>query len=284
MVERLNSLWVGERLGYIEQLCIASAAAAGHPFTLYSYTPGALRNVPNCVELRDAREIMPEERLVRYADCGAIQLGANLFRYELLLKDSGYWVDMDFCFLKPLDFQDPYVFGWEHENWINNALLRIPATSEMAYELCTLPETNRRPPWFGPRRTAQYYWKRLTKGDIRVQDLPWGTYSSGMVTYLARKYGVEKLAQKPGAFYPVRWKDAHTLMGPAELVESKITSSTYAVHLWYSRISGLVSNPPPKGSYLDKLCCQFGVDTSDFSCNSSNGRQPVSSHQWRTAV
>src|SRR5690242_2392198 len=100
MLERLNSLWVGERLGYIEQLCIASAMVAGHPFTLYSYTPDIIENVPDGVEIRDAREIMPEERLVRYADSGAIQLGANFFRYELLLKGAGYWVDMDFCFLR----------------------------------------------------------------------------------------------------------------------------------------------------------------------------------------
>ncbi len=35
----------------------------GHEFTVYSYTPDELKGVPTGVEVRDAREIMPEEKL-----------------------------------------------------------------------------------------------------------------------------------------------------------------------------------------------------------------------------
>jgi hypothetical protein len=262
MLERLNSLWVGDRLGYIERLCLTSALAVGHPFTLYSYTPDALRDVPKGVELCDARDVMPEEKLVRYSDSGAVQLGANFFRYALLMKGLGYWVDMDFCFLKPLDFNIPYVFGWEYENWINNALLRIPAQSKMVHDLCNIPQTNRRPPWYGPKSTLRYYWNRLTKGDIRVQDLPWGTFSAGMVTYLAKKHGVAEQAQGPAVFYPVRWKDARALFGPTELVDQMITPETRAVHMWYSRLVGLVDKPPPRDSFIDVLCRKYGIETS----------------------
>ena len=260
MLERLNSLWVGDRLGYIERLCLASALSVGHPFTLYSYTPESLATtLPKGVDLRDAREVMAEEKLVRYSDSGAIQLGANFFRYALLAKGLGYWVDMDFCFLKPLDFKVPYVFGWEYENWINNALLRIPADSEMARELCSLPRTNRRPPWFGPKRTLLYYWTRVTKGDIRVEDLPWGTFSSGMVTYVANKYRVAEQAQKPEVFYPVRWKDAQALFGSANVIEKMITPETVAVHMWYSRLVNFIDKPPPPGSYIDVLCRKHSI-------------------------
>jgi len=263
MLERLNSLWVGDRLGYVEQLCLASARSVGHEFTLYSYTPDRLRGLPAGIELRDAREIMPEEKLVRYSDSGAVQLGANFFRYALLAKGHGYWVDMDFYFLRPLDFEESYVFGWEYENWINNALLRAPPESGFVRDLCDLPQTNRRPPWFGPKRTLRYYWQRLTKGDIRVQDLPWGTFSAGMVTYLAKKYGVADQAQKPSVFYPVRWKDAAALFGPAEFIEAMITPESRAVHMWYSRLVGLIDKPPPRGSYTDVICRRFGIDTGN---------------------
>jgi hypothetical protein len=261
MLERLNSLWVGDRLGYIEQLCLASAIAIGHPFTLYSYTAEALRGVPDGVELRDAREVMPEDKLVSYSDSGSFALGANFFRYALLAKGLGYWVDMDFCFLKPLDFDQPYVFGWEFENWINNALLRIPAQSDMARDLCGLPRTNWRPPWFGPKRSLLYYWARLTKGDVRVEDLPWGTFSSGLVTYVAKKHGVAAQAQNPSVFYPVRWKDARLLFGPAAAIEESITPDTRAVHMWRSRLIGLAEKPPPRGSYLDVVCRRYGIET-----------------------
>ncbi|MGO9423409.1 hypothetical protein, partial [Roseiarcus sp.] len=39
MLDRLNSLWIGEQLGYVERLTMVSALSVGHPFTLYSYTP-----------------------------------------------------------------------------------------------------------------------------------------------------------------------------------------------------------------------------------------------------
>jgi hypothetical protein len=261
MLERLNSLWVGERLGYIENLCLASAIAVGHPFTLYSYTPNILKGLPKGIDLRDAREVMPEEKLVRYSDSGAVQLGANFFRYALLAKDLGYWVDMDFVFLKPLDFKLPYVFGWEYENWINNALLRVPSDSDMAHDLCNIPQTNRRPPWYGPKRSLLYYWTRLTKGDVRVQDLPWGTFSSGMVTYVAKKHAVSEQAQSPAVFYPVRWKDARALFGPSEVIEQMIKPETRAVHMWYSRLVGLVDKPPPRDSFVDILCRKYGIGT-----------------------
>src|ERR1700760_4207064 len=114
MLERLNTLWFGNQLKYTEQLCIASARAVGHQFRIYSYDPEALKGVPSGVELRDARELLPEERLLRYSDTGAVALGSDLFRYAMLAKGLGYWVDLDLCFLRPLDFTDPYVFGWEY--------------------------------------------------------------------------------------------------------------------------------------------------------------------------
>jgi hypothetical protein len=260
MLERLNSLWVGERLGYIEQLCLASATRLGHQFTLYSYTPDKLRGVPSFVELRDAREIMPEEKLVSYSDSGSFALGANFFRYHMLAKNVGYWVDMDFYFLRPLDFSEAYIFGWEYENWINNALLRVPAQSPMALDLRDLPRTNWRPPWFGPKRTARYYWQRLTKGDVRVEHLPWGTFSSGLVTYCAKKHGVADLAQEPSVFYPVRWKDARCVFDSAEVINQMLTPETRAVHMWRSRLIGLAETPPQKGSYLDIACRRHDID------------------------
>ena len=57
MLPRLNSLWIGEQLGYLEKLTLASALSVGHSFTLYSYTPEKLREVPNGVEIRDANEV-----------------------------------------------------------------------------------------------------------------------------------------------------------------------------------------------------------------------------------
>ena len=91
----LNSLWVGPRLNYLERLCLASAKQTGHEFTLWSYDPENLAGVPAGTEVRDAAEVMPQERLLRCRDSGSVALGANLWRIELMAKGLGFWVDME---------------------------------------------------------------------------------------------------------------------------------------------------------------------------------------------
>ncbi len=260
MLTRLNSLWVGNRLGYLEQLCLRSAVSLGHPFTLYSYMPDQLVDVPPGVDVADAADIMPEDRLLRYSDTGSVQLGANFWRCWLLEKGVGYWVDMDLIFLRPLDFEQSYVFGWEYENWINNALLWAPADSPFVRDLIDIPKPNRRPPWYGPRRSLAFYWQRFRKGRIGLEDMPWGTYSSGLVTYLVKKHKLTRCALPPHVFYPVRWKDARTLYDPAAVVEAMLHQETRTVHMWNSRLVGLSDKPPPDGSYVDVQCRLHGVD------------------------
>ena len=255
----LHSLWVGPRLDYLERLCIASARSTGHEFTLWSYEPGQLEGVPPNTDLRDAAEVMPKERLLRYRDNGSVALGANLWRIELLAQGRGCWVDMDLIFLKAMTFDTPYIFGWEYENWINNAVLGAPPQSAMVSQLQNIPKANRCPPWYGPRRTAQFYWKRFREGPIELEDFPWGTFSAGLVTHVVQQENLTRHAQSPDVFYPVRWKDARSLYEPAEIVESMLTGKTCTVHMWHSRLEGLKDAPPAKGSFVAKMCDRYGV-------------------------
>ena len=254
----INSLWVGDRLGFIERLCVQSALATGHGFRLFSYEPGRLKGVPEGVELQDASEIMPRDKLITYSDTGAVALGANFWRYHLLSKGFGPWCDMDLLFLRQFPRQD-YVFGWEHGGWINNAVMAAPADSPFVNDLLNLPKPNARPPWFGPRRSLLFYLRRLKEGHIGFEDMPWGTYSSGLVTYLVKKHQLTHTALPPTAFYPVEWGEAKMLYGPAEQVEEKITPETIGVHLWHSRLGDLRQRPPPEDSYVGRAASHLGV-------------------------
>jgi hypothetical protein len=257
----LNSLWVGDRLGYLEQLCVRSAMETGHHFRLFSYEPEKLQGVPEGVELCHAADAMPREKLVTYSDTGAVALGTNFWRYHLLAKGFGCWVDMDFIFLRPFDFGTDYLFGWEYEGWLNNAVLLAPANSPFVDDLFGLLRPNKRPPWFGPRRSLKFYLDRFRRGYIGLEDMPWGTYSAGLVTYLVKKHGLGSFAQSPDIFYPVRWKDARTLYGPAKEIEAQLTDKTRTVHMWHSRLGELKQKPPPEGSYIHKMCEKYSIDT-----------------------
>lgn len=261
-VLHLNSLWVGPRLQYLERLCLASAKATGHRFTLWSYDPNALEDVPEGTELRDAAEIMPQKRLLRYRDSGSVALGANLWRIELLAKGLGAWVDMDFIFLRTIDFASDYLFGLEYEGWINNAVIHAPQGSALVRDLQTIPRANMIPPWWGPKNRAKFLWRRFREGTIELEDYPWGTFSAGLLTHAIKRNRLLGQAQAPGIFYPVRYKDALALYEPACHVEAMVNEETRGVHMWHSRLKGLKDAPPAPGSFIDKMCRRFDVDPS----------------------
>ena len=257
---KLNSLWVGQKLSYLERLCLASAKAVGHEFTLWSYDPEKLEGVPEGTDVRNAAEVMPKERLLCYSDSGSVALGANLWRIELQAKGLGCWVDMDIIFLRPLNFESDYIFGLEHEGWINNAVVYAPAGSNLVRDLQSIPRTDLVPPWWGPRRKLEFLWRRFREGPIEIQDYPWGTFSAGLLTYAIKENSLLSEAQGPEVLYPVRYKDALALYDAASHVERMVTENTRAVHMWNSRLSGFKEAPPPRGTYIDKMCRLYEVD------------------------
>lgn len=261
MLEMLNSLWFGDRLGYLEQLSIKTALAVGHPYTLYSYEPDRLSGVPNGVEVRDAREVMSDPRRVRYFEGKFKALGSDFFRYEIFARSLGYWVDLDVLFLRPLRFDGDYVFGWERRNSINGAVLKLPTGSSMLEQLRSIPERDWCPPFFGPKRRLNYYLQRL-RGHVELEDLPWGAAGPAMITYLAQTLGLANKAQPVPVFYPVGYSQAEILFGPADDVRRLIKPETCAVHMWHSRLHKLADEPPSLGSYIGELCRQYDVETN----------------------
>jgi hypothetical protein len=261
----LNSLWVGPELGYLEQLCLRSALAAGHSVRLFSYTPRDISGVPEGVDVRDAAEIAPKEDMLFPSGSGFEALASDFWRYRMLGKGLGAWVDMDLIFLRPLDLDDSFIFGWQDSETVNNAVLAAPSDSEFVADLIELPKPNRRPPWFGPKRTLQFWLKRLTQGDIALGDMPWGTYGPELVTYLVRKHRLERFVQAPDVFYPIPWPDAPILYEPADRAAALVTKDTRAIHMWHGRLGELAANPPPVGSFIAQMCERFGVEVRGAS-------------------
>lgn len=258
----LNSLWVGPKLGYLEQLCLRSALAAGHQFRLFSYAPDELSGAPPGVEVRNAAEVMGEEKLLFSSESGFVALDSDFWRYRLLQKGMGLWVDMDVIFLRPLELQDGFLFGWQDSATINNAVLGAPMDSAFVADLVGLPQPNHCPPWFGPKRRAQYMLRRLIRGDIGLADLPWGTYGPELVTYLVRKHGLEQFAQPSEVLYPIPWQQASILYDQARVARTYLTTNTRAIHMWHGRLGQLASRAPPAGSFIAEMCERFGVETS----------------------
>ncbi|HME86292.1 MAG TPA: hypothetical protein VKG91_17550, partial [Roseiarcus sp.] len=176
-------------------------------------------------------------------------------------KALGYWIDLDLYFVRPLDYQDDYVFGWEHETSINGAVLRLPPDCGMVRELCEIPHLNWQPPYYGLRKSAGFYLRRIVEGDIYPEDYRWGAFGPAYLTYLAKKYRVARLAQARQVFYPIRHYHAKMVCGPPELAERELSRETRTVHLWHSVLSAEARAAPPPGSYLEAVCRRHGLAT-----------------------
>ena len=239
-------MWIGDRLGPVERACLRSVVRQGHSWALYCYAPPA--GIPEGVEVRDAVEILPESALFRHRS-GSFALFADWFRYELLLRGLGTWVDTDVYLLAPLDGEREYLFGEQHAGLINNAVLRLPPESPMLPQLLR-PFREGTAPAGLPLRSQL---KRLVPGQAELADLPWGSTGPHALTALARRFGLASEALPPDVFYPVPWQRAEGIRDPSLQLSDMVTERTVAVHLWNERIRGFKDQPAPEGSFLHRL-------------------------------
>lgn len=133
----VHGLWIGNSLSKLELLTITSFTNNGHIFYLWTYEP-LLTNIPENVIIKDANEIIPENKIFRYKHKnqfghGKGSLGgfSDIFRYKLLYKYGGWWTDMDVTCLKPLNFVEPYVFRTHNKLELVGNLMKCPKNSTL---------------------------------------------------------------------------------------------------------------------------------------------------------
>ncbi len=96
----VNFFWAYGSLSRLERLAINSFIYHGFDVTLWSYD--RIANIPPACQLRDAREILPED-LVFLNGKKSYASFADLFRYALLTKVGGLYADTDVICLKPAE-------------------------------------------------------------------------------------------------------------------------------------------------------------------------------------
>ena len=144
MSEKIQSLWIGNTLSNVEKLCINSYIKNGHEFDLYAYNE--IDNIPENCNVKDAKEILPEEEIFAYnvgLGKGSYSAFSNYFRYKLLEAKGNWWTDTDIVCLKHIDIKDDYVFVSEStisgETHITSGIIKTPPQSEFSkfcYNFC----------------------------------------------------------------------------------------------------------------------------------------------------
>jgi hypothetical protein len=143
----INCFWYGSDFSYLEKLTLKSFIDHGYKVKLWRYEKDSDLDIycPIEVEICDAENVLPLERLFLYTgngDCrkGSIGGFSDLFRYYLLYKFEGVYVDMDCTCLAPFDFSEDYVIK-PHKNCKTVAnVLKAPVGSEFLKTCIQLTE------------------------------------------------------------------------------------------------------------------------------------------------
>jgi len=133
----IHGMWYGTQLSKMELLTLHSFTDHGHEFHLWAYDDLSAHAMPRGVVVRNATEIIPRRKVFVKTSIdpetgvGRNSLGApfsDLFRYKLLERHGGIWVDMDVTCLKPFDFESEYVFR-PHRIGVVGSILKCPQGS-----------------------------------------------------------------------------------------------------------------------------------------------------------
>jgi len=246
------SLWVGGPLSFIHQLCLTSFVDHGHRVVLYSYDSDPA-GVPEGVELMDARLIYPRDDILLNSATGSPAPHAYAFRHRMLEVQNVVWVDLDMLCLKPFDFVDQWVFGWQVENrLVSGAVLGLPRFSKALTKLNGFCRKDKVAlPWDDDASVVPI-------GD-RELDI-WG--SRGLTHFLRETDEISNVMPE-SAFCPVSFKQRRDLLVPGQAVDETVSES-FGVHLWNRRLSrwivGALDGVVPADSFLSRALDRHGID------------------------
>ncbi len=190
----IQSLWIGEALSPMEQMSIRSFLKNGHPYHLYVYHQ--VKDVPEGTTIKDANEILPEEKIFKYRDHDSYAGFANMFRYKLLYEKGDFWSDTDMICLTSFSTNARYVFSSERlrdknkpkTTQANNGVIKAPKASPIM-EYC--------------------YHEALSKNQNSIQ---WGETGPKLLSRAIEIFGLEKHVTAPNTFCPIDWYNWKTLI------------------------------------------------------------------------
>ena len=226
-----RSFWYGDRLPRHAQLCLASFVDRGSPVALYAFRK---LDAPFGVELRDAAEVLPESQVFYYktrdGSRGTVSGFANWFRYVLLAREGGWWIDADVLRLEGPLPQTPLYFGWESDVRIGNAVMKAPLATPFL-------------------RAAERETAALGANAYHGQTGP------GLITRLVHEHGVVGEARPAEEVYPIPHEDYAAVTRAAETtrVVAAVTGRPF-LHLWndmFRRNGSRAIDEPEPGSFLD---------------------------------
>ena len=254
------SLWIGEKLHYLNQLCLMSHVQQGHKTILYC--ADTVTNVPDGIEVRPASEIMNLDR--ELVEATSASFLSNVFRYKMIQKTGAIWIDCDAFCHRPFPEDQEYIFGRHGmANALNCGVVALPQECELMDQLLdyydNLPDY---PHWWNKNQRKKYDRQDPSLSHAaRIYNAERTAFGPQAFTYFAKQTGQFEKASDREVLYPVPFQLNDIFYDPHGNVEGHFTENTLSVHLytngtkpWWEK------NAPLPGSYAARMCEQVGID------------------------
>ena len=281
-------LWIGDHLPASVRLSMVSFLAHGHQYRLYAYQK--FDNIPSGVELRDANEILPKEHVYKIGWRGYSPF-SDWFRWELLSREVGWWVDTDCVCLKPLDIAGELVVGMEtgqsleklkehvsalkprrvfldktkrNNILINNAVIKCENPEHRVVrklrQYCRKPAylfMRKKFRWHKPQRALS---KVLQGRAMMHHRLGLRLGGPIMLTKILIAMGACEDVKSREFFYPVHWSDREDLFNDKYADIENPFPNSYIVH-WYDALGRKenTGNAFSKQSYFGQMLNHYSI-------------------------
>ncbi|WP_281973753.1 hypothetical protein [Ruegeria faecimaris] len=271
---QIGMLWVDGPLSFLEQLCIKSYLDAGQSVRLYTY--GNVSGIPEGVDTRDARDVMPGTEFIAHSRTGSPAPHSDKFRYRMLAQEPDLiWADTDAYCMRPFTTETGHFYGML-EGEIAIGVLGIPSDSPaLALLIEYTTDPYRIPPWL-PKRYQEPLRAAQDAGDpINVPAQYWGAWGPSAFAWALRQTGEHQFVLPEHVFYPVNFTRRRALARPNADLSRFFHEDTVSIHFYGRRMRSILRNRynglPDPDSLVGKLLAKHRINPLDAPIQNAEG-------------
>ncbi len=260
---QIGMLWVEGPLSFLEQLCIKSYLDVGQSVRLYTYDN--VTNIPEGVEHRDAREVLPDVEFITHGKTGSPAPHSDKFRYRMLAQESDLiWADTDAYCIKPFTTENGHYYGYL-QGEVAIGVLGLPQDSETLGKLIEV--TNDPyfiPPWLPPRHRKPLEQALLDGNPVNVPEVFWGVWGPKAFAWALHQTGEIRYTLPEHVFYPFSYSRRRALARPGVAASRFLKDDTVSIHFYGRRMRSILLNKyggqPDPDSLIGRLIAKHGID------------------------
>lgn len=244
----INSFWHGSSIDEIGNICIKSFLKHGFEFHLWTYDKNI--KVPKGCVVRDASEILDSSLIFKHSN-GSYAPFSDWFRFTLLYKHGGTWVDMDMVCLNEFEIPTNSICE-QQEGMFAMGIINLEKGHPLAKHIIDAyenPTERKRYDTFLRYKTKNKL-KELSIEEQRKQ-APWGFLGNNLLELVYKDYDLNKLPITD--FYPVPCVQAGYIYNGR--TQFSTIQNAKCVHMWGELVRTVKPNPTNNSimTFLSKL-------------------------------